>query len=144
MNKQYSVGFIVVSLLAASLAHADVASVQESPDFWKKLNSLVAQCAVKPYTVVQGVKDYGPLRSLCQELHANGTQATFVLEGEKFSARIEESADADGGDLDDLYVQNSEGSVIAQRQNVLAYGDILLGLAGGDVESNDVREVYAP
>lgn len=142
MKKQYSsLIFIVVSILGAAMAHADVPSVQESPDFWKKLNNLVSQCAVKPYTVVQGVKAYGPLRSLCQELHAEGNQAEFVLDGETFSAQMQESADSDGGDLDDISVQNSQGAAVAQRQNVLAYDDVLLGLAGGDVNS---REVYAP
>lgn len=123
------------------MAQAESPSVQENPDFWKKLNALVAQCSVKPYSLVQGVKTYGPLRSSCQELQTNGNRATFVLEGETFFARIEESADSDGGDLDNVYVQNSQGSVIANRHNVLAYDDILLGLAGGNVDS---EEVYTP
>ena len=142
MKKQYVlVSFLAVALLRAAMAQADVASVQESPGFWKKLNALVAQCAVKPYSLVRGMKTYGPLRSSCQELQANGDRAVFVLEGETFSARIVESADSDGGDLDDVYVQNSQGAVIANRHNVLAYDDILLGLAGGNVDS---EEVYTP
>lgn len=141
MKKQYvSVSFLA-ALLGAAMAQADAHSVQESPDFWKKLNELVAQCSVKTYSLVQGVKTYGPLRSSCRELQADGDHATFVLEGERFTARIEESADSDGGDLDDVYVQNSQGSVIANRHNVLAYDDILLGLAGGNVDS---QEVYTP
>jgi hypothetical protein len=139
MKKQYRfIGLVAVGLLGASLAHAGGSSVQDSPEFWQKLNTLVAQCTVKPYSLVQGVKTYGSLRSFCQEIQVNGDHASFVLDGEQFSARIEESEDSDGGDLDNVYVQNSSGAVIAQRHNVLAYNDILLGLAGGNVDSKEV------
>jgi hypothetical protein len=139
MKKQYGfIGLITISLLGAAIAHADTPPVQESPEFWNKVNTLVAQCTVKPYALVQGVKTYGSLRSTCRELQVSGDQASFILDGEQFSARIEESADSDGGDLDNIYVQNSNGAVIAQRHNVLAYNDILLGLAGGNVDSKEV------
>jgi hypothetical protein len=110
--------------------------------FWNGLEALVARCAVHPYTTMDsGEKTYGPMESVCADLKINGSSAVFVIDGEVFVATLQDSADSDGGDLNDVTVADSHGDVIITQQNVLAYRDIVVALVGRSVKFS---EVYVP
>jgi hypothetical protein len=107
----------------------------ETSPFLKNLQTLVQGCTVRTYTQgTNGLKVYGPLKSHCAEVRSFGAKAEIILDNEKYTVTLAESPLADGGDLDNIEIQDSNGVVVAQLSNVLAFGDILLGLAGADVE----------
>jgi hypothetical protein len=136
---------IAVFLTVASGAQAQELAPMQANRFWNDVRALVVQCAVRPYTVENGEKVFDDLRSKCAELQVQDSNAIFSLSrdfnGERFVAVLEESPYSDGGDLDNLIIKDATGEVIARRENVPAFGDILVALAGGEVQSS---ELYVP
>lgn len=106
------------------------------------LRNLTEKCVVRPYTVNRyGEKVLLPLQSTCQELIVTSErQATLILAGQNFYAEVIESQDSDGGDLTHLIIRNTHGRVIATRRNVLAFGNVLIGLVAGQENFPEVRQ----
>jgi hypothetical protein len=96
---------------------------------------------VVPYAVVNGTKVSGMARSQCDNLKVKNNQLEFTVLGQTFTAQVQDSADSDGGDLNDLQVTNSQGEVVVQASNILAYGDVIQALVGSKVQ---LKEVYDP
>lgn len=70
-------------------------------------------------------------KSTCSNLIITSpTEAKMFLEGEWINAKIIESQDTDGGDLDDLIITNAEGKVLATKTNIPAYDSIVIAMAG--------------
>jgi hypothetical protein len=141
MNTRFSVAVAVSFLLTlSSLAQADPSEKDVSPaGFWDGLITLASQCAVVPYTVVHGTKVLGMARSQCSDLILKANELDFTLFGQSFAAQVQDSADSDGGDLNDLVVTDSQGNVIIQKSEILAYGDVIQALVGAKVQ---LKEVY--
>jgi hypothetical protein len=117
----------ISSAMAPSLSHAD------DNVFWQDVRDLLLKCAVQPYAVnANGRRVYGPLKSRCSEVQVTDAGARFSLNGETYVAQLKESEQSDGGDLFDVTVLDSKGQVFAVRNCALAFGDVLLGLAGRD------------
>jgi hypothetical protein len=135
----------ITALLSLFVSHSAFAGVDEAASqnpFWEKVHNLIQHCAVQPYILDNGKKVYGPLRSNCVEVLVQGSQAQFNLDGVWYVASLTDSDDSDGGDLNDITVRkmsDTSGDVVAERHNALAFGDILVGLAGGQVQSTDVE-----
>lgn len=73
-------------------------------------------------------------RSVCKTLKISSpTEAQIFIDGEWLTATIAESAESDGGDLDDLTIANSKGDVLATKTNIAAYDSVIVAMAG---ESN--------
>jgi len=105
-----------------------------------RIAGLISECAVRTYTVKNGKKVYGNLRPTCDDLQLDSEKKAYIHVGDQwFTATIEDAADSDDGDLNNVYVYDANGSTVAQRREVLAFGDILLALTGGRA---DVPEVY--
>jgi hypothetical protein len=123
----------------SSIAHAD--SDTAPAGFWEGVTALASQCAVVPYAVVDGTTYQGVTRSQCADLTLKNNQLDFTVLGQSFIAQVQDSADSDGGDLNDLQITNSQGQVIVQISNILAYGDVIQALVAGKVQ---LKEVYDP
>ena len=134
LQRSFRVVVVLFAVLFSQSAFSAQAGTASQNSFWEKVRGLVQQCSVQTFTVENGKKVDGPLRSNCAELQATGSEARFKLDGEWYSASIADSSDADGGDLNDVLVQDQNGSSVATRHNTLAFGDILVGLAGGQVQ----------
>jgi hypothetical protein len=120
-------------LSAAALADPAQSSTRAQERFWTDVRDLVSRCSVQEIDRdSSGRIASSHLRSSCAELEVRGATATFTIEGETFVASMTESTLSDDGDLWNVYVQDSEGRLVATRTNVLAFGDILLALAGGE------------
>jgi hypothetical protein len=138
MKKSSWVVFAFV-LASAGLAQADVQDGDSSPaGFWDGLKTLASECVVRPYTLQEGQKTYGHTESDCHGLKVNGPKAVFEIDGQLYVAYVQDSADSDGGDLNDLFVQDASGVVVIQEHNVLAFGDVLWALLGQKVQLNEV------
>jgi hypothetical protein len=125
-------------LVLASLTSAPALAAPGG--FWSKVRSLVEQCAAQPVTIdFEGHKTYYPLVSRCDELGAYEGSAQFLLEDEWYSAELIESEDSDGGDLFDVRIERDRDSHVAIRKNVPAFGDVLVGMAGGRVSVPEIE-----
>jgi len=130
-----------VVVLALSILPAGVAQASE-PDFWSEVRALVMHCAVQPYAIdSQGTKVFGQLKSRCQELRRTGDGVRFMNRGQTYFARITAAPDADGMDLVDVEILDYRMRPIDTVSNVLAFGDAILALVGGEAE---FQEEYDP
>lgn len=70
-------------------------------------------------------------KSVCNELKIiSPSEAQLYIEGEWLTANITESAESDGGDLDDLTITNAKGQTLATKTNIAAYDSVLVAMAG--------------
>lgn len=141
MNTKLPVVAVAALLALTSFAQADANKDVTPAGFWAGLDSLASQCAVIPYAIIDGTKVQGVTRSQCANLAVKNNQLDFTVLGQPFTAQVQDSADSDGGDLNDLQVTNAQGEVIVQASNVLAYGDVIQALVGSQVQ---LKEVYDP
>lgn len=102
-------------------------------DLWPQIDALISRCTARTYTLQDGQKTYGQLRPTCDDVRLEGqgerTRAFLRIADEWYMVTIENAADSDGGDLNNVYVFDSDGSTVAQRREVPAFGDILLALS---------------
>lgn len=137
MKSLVSVSFTAIALAitfsVTPMAQTAEATPQANARFLSEVRDLVSRCAVQPYTIQSGKKAYGRLESSCPELQVQGAEARFQFEGRWSVAKIVDSEDSDGGDLNDISIQDDHGNEVAQLKEVLAFGDILLGLSDGQV-----------
>jgi hypothetical protein len=145
MKIQFSVVTAAVLFTVSSFAsfhsRADAGKDVTPAGFWDGLDTLASQCAVVPYAVVDGTKVQGTARSECAALVLNNNQLNFNVLGQSFTAQVQDSADSDGGDLNDLQVTNEQGQIVVQASNILAYGDVIQALVGSKIQ---LKEVYDP
>ena len=70
-------------------------------------------------------------KSICKTLTIISTlEARILIDGEWLDAKISESKESDGGDLDDLTIFNHKGKVIATKTNVPSYDNVIVAMAG--------------
>lgn len=93
---------------------------------FEDIERLAIQCLV----LVRG-QNYTTTKSVCPELKMNHGNAALKINGTNFYARIVDSAQSDGGDLNDMTVFDAAKKPVALRQNIVAFGDMGFALAGG-------------
>lgn len=131
MSKALVVSGIALSAATPSLASSDDLSGSQK-ELLREMKELTLRCVVQFYTVDRdGNKVLQAPKSLCDELWSDGRIAFIRLGERKYRAELDESPNADGGDLDDLTIKNNRGQIVAQRFNVLAFDNVLIALAGG-------------
>jgi hypothetical protein len=70
-------------------------------------------------------------KSICAQLKIiSQTEAQILIDGEWLTAKITESAESDGGDLDDLAITDANDRQLASKTNIAAYDSILVAMAG--------------
>jgi hypothetical protein len=134
----------IAMLVAGMMGWAGTSMANEDdPHFLNDVAELMVRCSVLPVAYsLQGRKVSGNLRSICpDEVQAYDNAARFVLNGEVYYAALYESRYSDGGDLNDLQVTRADGTVVAFKESILAYGDVLLALA---YPRDDFREEFEP
>jgi len=89
------------------------------------------KCTVQTVATQGEDKHVTSYRSTCKTLRLlSPSSAQIYIDAEWFIAKITESAESDGGDLDDLFVYNSKGKLVAKRTNIAAYDNIVVAMAG--------------
>lgn len=72
-------------------------------------------------------------KSVCTSLViVSQAEARLYIDGEWVVATIKESTESDGGDLDDLYITNDQGKILATKTNIPAYDSVIVALVGGE------------
>ena len=96
------------------------------------------RCAV----LVVSNKDFNKIldfKSSCDTFVIDSRRMAHIfVDRQWLTATIVDSADSDGGDLDNLTISNSRGRVLATRTNIPSCGSIVVALAG---ETGLQREV---
>jgi hypothetical protein len=142
-----SVKLAVVAALAlgmsAGLANAQAFHTSESNSVQMNLTSisdLVRSCVVQPYSIkADGTKVYAPLKSHCLYVTLiNESQAQIQFDRHLYQAQITESRDSDA-DFYDVLITDLTTNDQMTIPEVLAYGDVLLGVLKGD--THDIPEV---
>lgn len=76
-------------------------------------------------------------RSQCAVLSVDSFDTAHIfVEGQWLQVQIVPSEDADGDDLAILVITDEKGRVIAQKNNVLAFGNVLFAMAGENLDLN--------
>ena len=134
------------TLILGVILHLTAANASPSNGIDRLLPQILKQvvtCSVRPYSVNhEGVKTYHAILSHCAEVKVTAPGvAEIKVNDHLIRATLTESANSDG----DLYVVtlqdvNSGESKVAN--NVPAYGDILLGVLGGNAKN--VMDKFVP
>lgn len=105
------------------------------------IQTLALKCIVRSFSVTDGQKTYGALKNTCPQIQVLDTKTAHVtVDNDVYEVVLRESDDADGGDLDHVLVYDKTGKMVGQKLNVLAFDNILLGLAGGKTSFMEVEE----
>ena len=97
------------------------------------IKSLVKKCAIMTISHTTDRNLVKGFESQCSTLILKSDfQAQVFIEDSWYTATIIESQASDDGDLDDLQVTDSSGSIVAIRKNVSAFDNIILAMTGGD------------
>jgi hypothetical protein len=89
----------------------------------------VQKCAVPLVQNTNEVMTVIGYKSKCSTLQVISKEsAKIFIDGQWYSAKIAESKESDGGDLDDLFIFDSKGTLVAKRINVPAYDNVVLAM----------------
>lgn len=95
------------------------------------IKSETKKCAVQ---FIDSSVDNGKVlgfKSVCTSLVIiSENEAHILIDGEWLIAKISESKESDGGDLDDLVISDAKGKVLAKKSNIPAYDNIIVAMAG--------------
>jgi hypothetical protein len=125
--------FVLVVGLIFSAISAKASMAMPLEKTLPKIVDHVTSCSILPYSIgVDGQQTNHALISRCPTVKIiNPGQAEIKVNGEMFLANLEESPDSDG----DLYEVTFHNVVTGEKHtfsDVPAFGDILLGVLGGD------------
>lgn len=117
------------TMLNSGLVLAEQAEAKK--ELLSDIKAETKKCAVRQVGVTDGASVVSGYRSTCPSLKIKSmSQAEIFIDGEWFQVKIVESVLSDGGDLDDLYVSNFKGQIVAQRLNIPAYDSVIVAMAG--------------
>lgn len=111
-------------------------------ELMKDIETLAMKCIVRTYSLNKdGAKVYSDLKNVCAQIQVLDSKTAHVqVDNQVFKVVLRESDDADGGDLDHVLAYDLNGQLVGQKLNVVAYDNILLGLAGGKTNFVEVEE----
>ena len=133
---------IVLAAVSGLTFSANQASANNVEAHLHNMQNRIRSCTVLPYTVKNGVKVLHQLISHCSEVKmVEKYRAHIKIGGSTFVAQLRESADTDG-DFYDVVIRDYISNESFTMHNVLAFGDVLRGVLGGDIKN--VQKVYVP
>jgi hypothetical protein len=116
----------------ATAAHAGTSPL-DAATVLREAKGLALQCTFRPVQFdAQGNREELPLRSQCAELQVQGREARFSSSQGIVTLELTDSAESDGGDLNELIFRDRRGREITRLEKVLAFGDLLLALVGSE------------
>lgn len=132
--KKNNFALICLSFALISSSALVSASVNEkNKELFSDIKLETKKCAVQIISTKNETENESVLgfKSICKSLKiTSGTQARILIDGEWLKASIVESAESDGGDLDDLIISNSSNKVLAIKTNIPAYDNVVVAMAG--------------
>ena len=134
---------ILLSFVLAALEFASPANADDGyPEFMNPNNSVeahlanitdrVRNCSVQPYTIRNGVKVFHPLMSHCPEVKVlEKGKAKIKVGGSIYNVYLTDSPNSDG-DFYDVVIRDYISNDTYTLKNVLAFGDVLIGILSGN------------
>jgi hypothetical protein len=122
-----------------AVAATESGSVHTVEKYISNIRDRVRQCSILPYEFnANNVRVERSLRSHCPEVKLIAGKgalpaAKIHVAGQQFTAQLIETQYSDG-DFYDVEIRNVFTNEIFRFDNVLAYGDILLGVLGGETK----------
>ena len=128
----------------AIIAPAYLLAFEGSPkkELLQDLKQETKKCTVQIVSVANETQNENVVgyKSLCNTLKIlSDAEAKILIDGQWFSATITESAESDGGDLDDLTIADSKGLIVATKSNIAAYDNVLVAMAG----DSDFKKIHS-
>jgi len=134
----------LLPLTPVAVASVEVTSSSHTVQkYLPNIQDRVRQCTILPFVYdSNNVRKEQALRSHCPEVKVVHTskghaEAKIHVYGQQFVARLIETEYTDG-DFFDVEIINLQSKEALRVYNVLAFGDVLLGVLGG--ETNGVTE----
>lgn len=120
---------------ASVTPRSDEVSMQPTGSIERELLAALAtkalECTHQPFALKRGGhKKYGPVRSHCGDVQISEGRAEIRLHGRTYAVLVQDNENADGGDLNDLYVEfdaREDASALVQP-NLLAFSDPIVAL----------------
>lgn len=132
--KTLNVFAILIASLVTQAANAGVIEAH-----LKNIQDRIRACVILPYTVKNERKVYHALISHCPEVQVfSKGKAQIKVGGSTYQAVLVATENTDG-DFYDVVIREPISNDRYRMTNVLAYGDVLLGILAG--ESLGLREV---
>lgn len=129
---------LILSCLVLSFT-AFSKDLSSKKELLKDIKEETKKCVVRSTTNGQ---DIG-FKSVCNTLViVSSDEAHLLIDGEWIAAKIKESPESDGGDLDDLVITDSKGKVLATKTNVPAYDNVIIAMAG-DIDLDNDNNISA-
>ena len=127
---------IVSCILSVTVFAKDLSSKKE---LLSDIKEETKKCSVKITTDdVEANTNVIGYKSTCNTLViVSNSEARLLIDGEWIIAKIKESAESDGGDLDDLIITDLKGKVLATKTNVPAYDYVIVAMAGNDLDNDN-------
>ncbi len=129
MKKTNLLALFVIAVSASVNAWAALSGAKK--ELLLDIKEETKKCAIQSIASQGNDKKVTGYKSVCSSLRILAQdKAQIFIDGEWFSVTIKESKESDGGDLDDLFVYNAKGAIVAQRINIAAYDNIIVAMAG--------------
>ena len=135
--KYYRVLFVTLAgiFLIPNTSRAQASDVKR--ELLLDLKEEATKCVVEIVKNSSGKSEVLGYESSCTTFKiVSNSLAQVYIDGQWYNIEIKESAASDGGDLDDMYVTNSTGKLVAQKSNVAAYDSVIAAIVGAD---NDLK-----
>jgi len=122
-----------------AVATTQSGSVHTVEKYISNIRDRVRQCSILPFAFnANNVRIEHSLRSHCPEVkliagHGSLPAAKIHVAGQQFTAQLIETQYSDG-DFYDVEIRNVFTNETYRFDNVLAYGDVLLGVLGGETK----------
>jgi hypothetical protein len=134
-QKLFQIALVPLLFLSGSVARASTqtdGTPAVEPALVQSIAQTLLSCVEQPYGISArtGNKILGSLRSHCEGVTISQDRASLKVDGRSFTILVKDSAESDGGDLNDLFVQydSREDQEIQLGQNLLSFGDPALSI----------------
>lgn len=120
---------VLVTSLILFMSTVVVRAESVKAELLHDIQTEVQKCAVPLVQKTNGITTVLGYKSKCPTLQITSKEsAKIFIDGQWYVAKIAESKESDGGDLDDLFIFDSKGTLVAKRINVPAYDNVILAM----------------
>jgi hypothetical protein len=137
--KWFATAFL--GLFVSSIGFSDVGNSGEArientdvkKELFLDLKEEAKKCITEIVKTTKSEKEIVGYESTCPTIKiSSSTQAQIFIDGQWYSAVTKESDISDDGDLDNLYISDANGKLVAQKLNVAAYDSVIAAIVGSE------------
>lgn len=122
----------VLSLHKAMASDVNILGNSRSAQYLlQQLKKRVLECVEANSDAVSEDGQRLGFRVKCADVKVTSAKQMFITYNKQsYAAILQDSAESDGGDLNDLYIYDSRSNLVATKYNVLAFNNIVLAITG--------------